>query len=163
MANPLLRQLPASRRIFLPVVQERALPVDAEWKCQRSGDCCTKPAEVLMTKEEMRLLVLHAPKEISLHFRPTDDEKFVAMRAGPCPLFVFGGCLVYAHRPFNCRRFACMRPDPKSEPWAFTADGRCANLMRRIVESRVARRLAFLIQRRSQKWARAHGWSESDE
>lgn len=127
--------------------------VDPEWKCQRSGECCTQPAEVVMTHQEAAVLVHHAPPEISMQFRPVDDG-FVALKAAPCPLFVFNGCLVYSHRPYNCRRFACMRPDVKAEP--FEADG--GNLTARVKTSRVARRLYAKIQRKSMKWARAHGW-----
>lgn len=102
------------------------------------------------------MLVLHAPKEITMNFRPTEDPKFVAMQAGPCPLFVFNGCLVYEHRPYNCRRFACMRPDVKAEP--FEVDG--SNLLDRVKTSRVARRLATQIQRKARRWADKHGWAE---
>lgn len=126
-------------------------PVDPEWKCQRAGDCCTKPAEVVMTHQEAAVLVHEAPPTITLQFRPV-DERFVAMKAGPCPLFVFNGCLVYSHRPYNCRRFACMRPDPKAEKW----DDR--NMEVRVKTSRVARRMAERIQRKSQGWAQRHGW-----
>jgi Fe-S-cluster containining protein len=136
-------------------------PVSADWKCQRSGDCCSLPTEVVMTKEEAAVLVHHAPREITLRFRPTEDERFVALQAKPCPLFVFKTCVVYAHRPYNCRRFACMRPAPAVEPWRWTENGDCANLRERIAISRVARRLGTLIQRKAQKWAVAHGWPMS--
>lgn len=144
---------------LLPVITPRP-PVSADWKCQRSGDCCSLPAEVMMTKEEAAILVHHAPKEIKLHFRPEGD-RFVALKAQPCPLFLWGGCAVYEYRPYNCRRFACMRPDPKTESWAFTESGDCANLWDRLATSRIARRLGQLIQRKAQKWARAHGWVDA--
>lgn len=136
-------------------------PVDPEWSCQRSGDCCTLPQEVMMTKEEAAVLVHHAPKEIHLQFRPDSDPRFVALKAAPCPLFVFQTCLVYAHRPFNCRRFSCMRPNPKEEPWEFTPEGDCKNFWDRVTTSRTARRMAQLIQRKAQKWAVRHGWGSS--
>lgn len=131
-----------------------------DWKCQRSGDCCTKPTEIVMTKEEALLLRRVAPVGIVMSFGPVDD-RFVAMKAGPCPFFIFNSCVVYEHRPYNCRRFACMRPDPKAEPWAFTANGDCANLWDRISTSRIARRLGQLIQRKAQRWARSHGWTDA--
>lgn len=136
---------------MLPVIQLR--PVDPKWTCCRSGDCCTKIAEVVMTVEEQRRLVLVAPREITMAFRPF-GEGFVAMQAGPCPLYVFGGCLVYEHRPYNCRRYVCLRPDVKTEP--FETNG--ANLTDRVATSRVARRLAVKVQRKAQKWARKMGW-----
>lgn len=133
-------------------------PVDPSWKCQRSGDCCTKPAEVVMTKQEAARIVHRAPPEIRLEFRPV-DKQFVALKAGPCPLFVFNGCLVYADRPYNCRRFGCMRPDVKAEP--FEVSG--ANMMDRVKTSRVARRMAEQIQRKAQGWATKYGWMETPD
>jgi Fe-S-cluster containining protein len=149
-----MAELPFHRRA--PI--SGTLPVDKAWKCQQSGDCCTKPAEVVMTKQEAAVLVHHAPKEIAMQFRPVDD-KFVALKAQPCPLFAFGGCLVYHYRPYNCRRFACMRPDPKTEP--FDATG--ANMMRRVEQSRDARRLAQRIQAKAQGWAQKYGWMEKPD
>lgn len=137
---------------MLPVYR----PVDPAWTCQRSGDCCTIPGEVVMTKTEATRLVFHAPPTIKLEFRPVDDQ-FVAMKAGPCPLYVFKTCLVYDNRPYNCRRFACMRPDVNAEP--FEADG--SNLMDRVKTSRVARRMAEQFQRKAQRWARKMGWGNA--
>lgn len=107
-----------------------------------------------MTTQERMVLMQHIPQGIVTHWRDTDDPKFVALKAGPCPLFVFNGCLVYHVRPYNCRRFGCMRPDVKAEP--FEVNG--ANMMDRVKTSRVARRIAETMQRRAQRWARKHGW-----
>lgn len=148
------------RRRLLPVIHP-SRPVDVNWTCQKSGDCCTLPKEVVMTKEEAANLVHHAPPTIKLVFRPTEDSRFVALKANPCPLFVFKTCLVYEHRPYNCRRFACMRPDPKSEPWAWTESGDCANLWDRLKTSSVARHFMKLYQRKAQKWARKWGWVDA--
>lgn len=153
MAEPLKRETPVSTRHFLPMLPPPR-PVDAHWKCQKSGDCCSLPEEVIMTREEAVIITHHAPAEITLHFRDA-GEGFVALKAKPCPLYVFKGCLVYNHRPFNCRRFACMRPDVKAEP--FEASG--ANMMDRVKTSRVARRMAQRIQNKAQGWAQRHGWS----
>lgn len=139
---------------YLPMLTKR--PVDPQWMCQRSGDCCTQPEEVVMTKEEAAEIVHHAPKEVQMAFRPVDD-RFVALRAKPCPLFAFNTCMVYDHRPYNCRRFNCMRPDVKAEP--FEVDG--SNMMDRIKTSRVALRLAEKLQRKAQRWARKHGWANA--
>lgn len=143
---------PASLPKRLPMVQPE-LPVDPHWKCQREGDCCTKPLEVVMTRQEAAALTHAAPREIALKFRPI-DELFVALKAAPCPLYVFGSCLVYEARPYNCRRFVCLRPDPKAEP--FELDG--GNLMKRVKVSRPARRLAQRIQNKAQGWAIKMGW-----
>jgi Fe-S-cluster containining protein len=118
MANMERRETPLSIRQFLPMLPAPR-PIEAEWKCKRSGDCCTKPLEVIMTKEEAAVLVHAAPPQIVMHFRPIEgsEGRYVALKAQPCPLFVFNGCLVYNSRPYNCRRFGCMRPDPKTEPF----------------------------------------------
>lgn len=140
---------------MLRVIQPR--PVEEGWKCKQSGDCCTTPREVIMTKEEAAVIVHAAPEGIVMHFRPTDREGFVALKAKPCPLFVFNGCLVYHSRPYNCRRFACMRPDPKTEKFEESEDG-CLNFEARIANSRSARRLAARIQNKAKSWALKHGW-----
>lgn len=107
-----------------------------------------------MTREEAAAIVHAAPPTVRLEFRP-ESGNFVALKAGPCPLFAFSQCLVYDVRPYNCRRFGCMRPDVKAEP--FEADG--GNLTARVKTSRVARRMAERMQRKAQIWARAHGWN----
>lgn len=140
------------------LAEPKVRPVDPEWHCQRSGDCCTKITEVVMTKQEASSITFHAPPQIVLHFRPVDD-KFVALKAEPCPLYAFKTCLVYAHRPFNCRRFACMRPDVKAEPFEMSG----ANMMDRVHTSKVARKMAQTIQRRAQRWARKMGWMDDGQ
>lgn len=140
---------------LIPLLPEPR-PVDPHWKCLREGDCCQKIPEVVMTKEEAAEVVHHAPTTVVMNFRPVGDG-FVAMKAGPCPLYIFGGCTIYPYRPYNCRRFVCLRPDPKSEP--FEPSG--ANMMDRVKTSRPARRLAEKFQRKAQRWAVKHGWSMS--
>lgn len=107
-----------------------------------------------MTKAEAAAIVHAAPPTIALTFRDAGDG-FVALKAQPCPLFVFSQCLVYAVRPYSCRRFGCMRPDVKAEP--FEANG--GNMMARVTESRVALRMATRMQSRAQRWARKMGWA----
>lgn len=149
-----------STQQFLPMLPAPR-PVEEGWKCKQSGDCCTKAPEISMTKQEAAHLVAVAPAEITLQFRPDpNDSKFVIMKTGPCPLFVFNGCLVYKDRPYNCRRFACMRPDPKTEPFELDSQGRCANMWDRFKTSRVARRTLIHIQSKAQRWARKMGWEE---
>jgi Fe-S-cluster containining protein len=144
-------------------VRHAARPVEVPWTCKRSGECCTIPKEVVMTKEEAAVLVHHAPPTITMQFRPLDKEGFVAMKAGPCPLYVFKTCLVYEHRPLNCRRFACMRPDPTTEPFEEMPNGHSLNAMIRFHTSRSARRQLINIQRKAQRWGRQHGWKVDDE
>lgn len=84
----------------------------------------------------------------------------VALKAKPCPFFLFKECTVYESRPYNCRRFACMRPDPKTEPFQLNEADECVNFWERMAVSREVRRLAVLIQRKAQRWARAHGWTD---
>lgn len=107
-----------------------------------------------MTKEEAAEIVHAAPPTIRLQFRPEADG-FVAMKAGPCPLFAFSQCLVYDVRPYNCRRFGCMRPDVIAEPFEVAG----TNMLDRVKTSRIARRMAERMQRKAQLWARRHGWS----
>lgn len=153
MADFFVDDLRARMGKALPMLPQR--PIDSNWMCHKSGECCSLPEEVVMTEQEMRVLAREAPKEIPLHFRPLEQAGMVAMKAQPCPLYVFQRCLVYEHRPYNCRRFACMRPDVQAEPW----DGQ--NMEARVKVSRLARRLAEKIQRKAQRWARSQGWPTS--
>lgn len=127
--------------------------VDPNWRCQQSGECCTTPPEVVMTKAEAAAIVHAAPSTLAMKFRDVGDG-FVALKAQPCPLYAFSQCLVYDVRPYACRRFACMRPDVKAEK--FEVDG--SNMMDRVRQSRVALRMARKIQRKGQRWAIKHGW-----
>ena len=142
---------------MLAVVQER--PIAAHWRCQQSGDCCSKPADVLMTTQEAAGILQQTAGTVSLDFRKVADG-FVALKAHPCPLYdaIYQVCTVYDIRPYNCRRFACMRPDPKTEPWESTAADGCANRDDRLSQSRIVRRQLKQIQAKAQPWARAHGW-----
>ncbi len=129
-------------------------PVDPHWRCQRSGDCCTQPAEVVMTTREAAVLMRAAP-DVAVEFRKERDG-FVALKAQPCPFYADHRCTVYEVRPYACRRFGCMRLDVTAEP--FEADG--GNLRDRVQTSRVAWRLAKKMQRQAQPWARKMGWTD---
>lgn len=144
--------------MMLPMLPQTR-PVDKDWSCQGSGDCCTIPKALVMTTSEAEALVHAAPREITMQFDRTEEKGFVSLRVGPCPLFAFGKCLVYEMRPYNCRRFACMRPDPKTEVFEPTGELGCMNLEVRVKTSRVAYRLAQKIQRKAQRWAMTHGWA----
>lgn len=152
-----------------------ARPVIDDWKCQRSGDCCTKPQSVVMRVEEKELIerTLTIAKLVKLTWFESPQEGFVELLARPCPLHEFdehgkSTCTVHDIRPYQCRRFACLRPDPETEPFVmapispylkFGMIG-CANLRDRLVNSRVARRAYELIQRKAQRWGCAHGWKD---
>jgi hypothetical protein len=105
--------------------------------------------------------------------RHSDSVEFVTLmpfaEGVGCPLFSSDHsgtphCTVHAARPYNCRRFGCLRPDPGAEPFEpeewDPSRGKlgCVNLSERIAKSRVARRLYALIQRKAQRWALKHGW-----
>lgn len=110
-----------------------------------------------MTKEEAAVLVHEAPVGVRMEFRPEGTSNFVALKAGPCPLYIFGACTVYAHRPYNCRRYICLRPDVRAEPFDPTG----ANLMDRVKTNRKARRMAEQAQRKARRWADQHGWAHA--
>ena len=137
----------------LPMHVPTVRAIDPQWTCQRSGDCCTKPREVTMTQEERLEVLRHGPEGIVTHWRDA-GHGFVALKAQPCPFYLFNTCTVYEYRPYNCRRFACMRPDVEAEP--FEVDG--GNLWKRLKKSSVARKLYFKIQKDAQAWAVEHGW-----
>jgi Fe-S-cluster containining protein len=148
-------------------IQPLEFPVDPNWKCQQDGACCRIP-EIAMTRSEAQVLQLQAsvlPDRPHLSFvEHPINAHFVLMQAGPCPFLGVGldgrsSCRVYSHRPYNCRRFQCLRPDVKTEPFIpDQSEFGCANTSQRLKKSRVARRMFALLQRKAMKWARNHGW-----
>lgn len=104
-----------------------------------------------MTHAERRTLTAAAlaAGDVRLTFRPHPDPDFVCLVARPCPLYAEDAkaCRVYEARPYNCRRFACLRRDYTQ---AYDAGP----------QSRADRRQLVVMQRRAQPWARAHGWAD---
>lgn len=139
-------------------------PVEVPWTCDRSGDCCTIPSRVVMTLRERDLLMANSTA-IMQWADVLGREDLVALVAKPCPLYGTApdgrpGCTVHAVRPYNCRRFACLRPESSEEPFveAGPEDLGCANLGDRIRHSREARRFYQRYQRKAQRWAVQMGW-----
>lgn len=118
-----------------------------------------------MTIEERAAILPKIPVGIETVWRDVGGS-FVALKAHPCPFFIFGECVVYDVRPYNCRRFACLRPDPKTEPFEMTPvdpprnPTGCENADARINTSRAALRLMQKIQRKASRWGLRHGWSQ---
>lgn len=134
-------------------------PIEVPWHCRREGDCCTKPAGIVMTAAERDELRAARPEVISTFL--TRPDGWVWLRTQPCPYFRRdaagkGACTVYAVRPYNCRRFMCGRT--AGEAWEQDATGACRNLEDRLDRSRLFRRFYAVIQRRAQRWAQTHGW-----
>lgn len=117
------------------------------WSCQRSGDCCRGVSEVVMTHAERREIERVAPSHVVLSWRPHADDRFTRLSAGPCPLYLDAQCSVYAVRPFNCRRFGCLRTD-YAQPYDQGP------------QTRQDRRQLVVMQRHAQRWGRSHGWTE---
>lgn len=143
-------------------------PVVEKWQCQKSGDCCRIPPEVLMHELERDeiLRAITPEKAASLVWIPAGQQKrgFVLLQAGPCPLLSSDGlCSVYEVRPYNCRRFGCYRPDPSTE--AFEPEPVppffCKNLNDRVKQSYRVEAQYRTTQRHAQReWAESHGWEK---
>lgn len=123
------------------------------WSCQREGSCCTLPDEVVLTHAERAEIERAAPSGVALSFRPHADARFVRLVAGPCPLYNGSGCSVYAVRPMNCRRYGCFRDD-------LTEPAELVPVPVKALATRENRRRFLMMERKAQKWGRAHGWSE---
>jgi len=120
------------------------------WQCQRDGACCTEPDEVVLTHVERAEIERAAPHSVALSFLPHADARFVRLVAHPCPLYDHANrrCTVYDVRPYNCRRFGCVRDDYTA---SFDPSTR--------VLGREQKRRLIVIQRHAQRWGRSHGWS----
>lgn len=148
-------------------------PVDPHWQCRRSGDCCRTVEAVVMTHQEAEVLQARADATLTLgelqriQWHPHENPQFTQLVAKPCPfLREKNVCLMHEVRPFNCRRFGCLRPDPVREPYEtaplspylqYGTVG-CSNLRERLVHSKPARRIYAKLQQRGYRWAYAHGW-----
>lgn len=176
MALPEARLVPVGGRRLLTVKQDR--PVDPGWSCQRSGDCCKSQVRLIMRVEERDAMQEYADQHLTMgqlsRLKFVDDRQpgFVALVGTPCPMHDDADgqskCMVYPARPFNCRRFGCMRPDPASEPLEVAplapvlhyGNVGCVNLRERLLYSRAARRCYELLYRKARRWAEKHGWTE---
>jgi Fe-S-cluster containining protein len=130
-----------------------------EWRCAKSGDCC-KGGVVLMTQAEADRVTAAAPADVELRWAAHPDPRFVGLLGDPaCPMLGADNlCRIHKSRPYNCRRFACLRePGEAFEPGGPLG---CQNAARRM-ETRDARRFLTVYQRPAIRWARRHGWDES--
>lgn len=77
-----------------------------------------------------------------LNWKPTvSPATHTALVAGPCPLYGVAsdgrpGCTIHPVRPYNCRRFACLKPRTRDD-----------------------HRFLARLQRKAQRWASKHGWT----
>lgn len=117
--------------------------VEGDWECERSGNCCTIPDRVVMTYEERAVLNAHlGSRAMDLKWDNKDlPLSHTGLVAKPCPLYGTGsdglpGCTVYSVRPYNCRRFSCLKPQTRDQ-----------------------RRFLERYQRKAQRWALRHGWT----
>lgn len=141
----------------------RLRPVMVPWTCHRTGDCCTSQPYVLMTTEEQQGVIAATTKQLTWMVK----DGWAALKAAPCPLLErdaqgLAVCSVYDVRPYNCRRFACGRVSPETEPYETGASGECVNMTDRLTQSKPFRSWARRLQRQAQDWADAHGWRTDD-
>lgn len=113
-----------------------------------------------MTRAERAAIEAAVSSGVSLVWATDRDDQFVRLQTGPCPLLADdGSCSVYDVRPYNCRRFVCLRE--KDEPWRETPQGACANVEDRLATSYQAVAFYKTQQRYAQDWAAAHGWTRA--
>lgn len=114
-----------------------------------------------MTYAERRLLEEAGRSGMAfrpLQWRYNEGTGFTDLSAKPCPFVTpENRCNVYDIRPYNCRRFGCMRPDVKTEPFA------ASTLTKRLIESSSARSQYQVMQAEAQEWAVAHGWKDETD
>ena len=145
---------------------KRPWPIILPWRCAQSGDCCRAVGALLMHEQEREAVLTMVPLEqqAALIWTPYKTPGFVTLRGQPCPLLnADNSCSVYPMRPYQCRRWGCFRPDPKTEPlevdFGFLG---AKNTRERYAHSRGVRKQMKAMQTKGQKWARAHGWTGNE-
>jgi hypothetical protein len=132
------------------------------WQCRRTGDCCLGPS-VVITPAEAEALRAARP-EVAIETTLHADRRFVTWhQPSGCPMLAreldgTATCTVYDARPYNCRRFLCLRDEGE----AFRGGGPlgCQNLTDRLSTNRHAMAFYGAHQRRVQRsWAVKHGWA----
>ena len=133
-----------------------------KWHCHQTGDCCRAISAIRMTLQEAgEIQKLALGKD--LRWREAQPYGFVELIAHPCPLLEGNVCTVYPVRPYNCRRWGCFRPDPKTEPLKpDTGFLGCENARVRFYTDRDVRRQMQQMERKAQKWALKHGWTGTE-
>ena len=141
-------------------------PIRLKWTCSITGDCCKVVNTVLMSPAEQAEIVAYVSPDLAATLRWASDEsgRFVRLQAHPCPLLrADNRCGVYPVRPYNCRRWGCMRADVTKEPLepdhSFLG---CANARERFHQNRGIRRQLAHMQTKAQRWALRHGWTPDD-
>lgn len=124
------------------------------WACAKTGTCCREVDEVVLTHAERAEIERAAPSGVVLSFLPHADARFVRLTAKPCPLLVGNLCAVHAVRPMNCRRWGCFRDDLSEPPEMVPVPAKA-------LATRENRRRFQMMERKAQKWGRAHGWEAS--
>jgi Fe-S-cluster containining protein len=113
-----------------------------------------------MSTQEAAKILTTQPRHLTDRMNWTwHGDGFVSLLGQPCPfLSATNDCAIYDIRPYNCRRFMCLRA--KDEPFEHGPDG-CLNLTDRLAQSRDARMQYRDNQRRAQRWAVDMGWKNS--
>ncbi len=135
------------------------LNVIEDWRCQGSGDCCRGVKRVSMTFAERRELEAQAAKATRrLQWRYNERPNMTDLVAAPCPfLDAENRCAVHDVRPYNCRRWGCLRSDVKAQPFV---DEDTAAILRRMPE---ALPVLQRMQSEGQAWALAHNWRKDQQ
>ena len=131
------------------------------WTCHRTGDCCLEARSITITPEEK--VALEGATSVPIDTVPHEDPRFLSwLMPNGCPMLAreldgTATCTVHAMRPYQCRRFMCLRED--GEPYRAGGPLGCRNLTERLQGNRHAVAFYASSQRRAQGWAKAHGWT----
>ena len=115
--------------------------------CLKCGECCRTLQEVLITKQEYKLLRKHGKVKV----KPAKGGK-LKMKL-PCPFQVDNLCTVHDIRPCQCRLWHCGRIKPEDK--RIETIGGLQALMKANPEYK---EFKTNMEDEAVAWGNAHGW-----
>ena len=117
-------------------------------KCFKCGECCRELVEVIITKQEYKLLKKYGKVEVT-----TNGKGKLKMKL-PCVFQDGNKCTIYDMRPCMCRMWHCGRVKPEDKKLKWISD--IQDLM---VTNPGYKEFKINMEDKAVEWGNAHGWN----